>query len=124
MLARSLAGVVMHPYKGSIDEGVTGFFKGTLKGFSGVITKPLSGILDATAKTAEGLTSVFTVYEERSRDQRMRLPRILYEKTQYFKEIQRKEERVVEFLWDKYEESEVIDTFVVNEPYSSQQQQQ
>lgn len=54
----------MHPYNGSVDEGVTGFLKGTLKGVSGVIMKPLSGALDATAKTAEGLTSIFTVYED------------------------------------------------------------
>ena len=77
----------MHPYRGGLDDGVSGFLKGTLKGVSGVIIKPISGVLDATAKTAEALTSIFTASEDKSREVRMRMPRILYEKTQYFKEI-------------------------------------
>ena len=51
----------MHPYQGVKNEGFTGLIKGTLKGISGIITKPISGALDATAKAAEGLISVFNV---------------------------------------------------------------
>ena len=39
------------PCNGLQLEGVEGLLKGTLKGVSGLIIKPITGTLDATAKT-------------------------------------------------------------------------
>jgi vacuolar protein sorting-associated protein 13A/C len=47
--------VFMKPFEGAKKGGVTGFFKGTLQGLSGLVIKPVTGILDAAAKTTEGI---------------------------------------------------------------------
>lgn len=44
-----------------------------------MVSKPLTGILDAAAKTAEGFTQTVTVYEDKPNGDRVRLPRVLYD---------------------------------------------
>lgn len=51
-----ITGLVRQPYQGMKEDGFFGALKGSLKGLAGLITKPLTGIIDATSKTAEGLT--------------------------------------------------------------------
>lgn len=41
--------------KGVEKDGLPGFFLGGLKGITGLVIKPVSGIIDATTKTAEGI---------------------------------------------------------------------
>lgn len=49
----------------AVEDGVSGFFIGTFKGITGIMTKPISGLFDATAKTAESITNTVTVFEEK-----------------------------------------------------------
>lgn len=43
------------PLEGAEKDGIGGFFLGSLKGLAGLVIKPVSGIIDATTKTAEGI---------------------------------------------------------------------
>mgnify|MGYP000882783363 CR=1 FL=1 len=45
----------MDPLRGAEKNGVGGFFLGLAKGFSGLVLKPVSSLVDATTKTAEGI---------------------------------------------------------------------
>jgi vacuolar protein sorting-associated protein 13A/C len=47
-----VTGLFTAPYRGACEDGVTGFVGGMFKGVTGVVTKPLAGVLDATAKAA------------------------------------------------------------------------
>lgn len=58
---------------------------GTVKGLTGAIVKPITGILDATSKTAEGFSNMVTHFDDKSNDKRMRNPRVFYDFMEYFK---------------------------------------
>ncbi len=51
-LEGGVTGLFTAPYRGACEDGVTGFVGGMFKGVTGVVTKPLAGVLDATAKAA------------------------------------------------------------------------
>lgn len=44
------SGLVQQPVQNFKQEGAQGFIKGSLKGVTGLITKPLTGILDLGTK--------------------------------------------------------------------------
>lgn len=46
------------PMIGARQEGVKGFVKGSVRGLSGVLIKPVSGALDLVMKTTEGAHSM------------------------------------------------------------------
>ena len=46
------------PVNGARQEGVKGFVKGSVRGLSGVLIKPVSGALDLVMKTTEGVHSM------------------------------------------------------------------
>ena len=48
-------GLVRNPYEGAEKNGIGGFFLGAAKGVAGIVLKPISGLVDFTAKTAEGI---------------------------------------------------------------------
>ena len=50
-----LTGVFTEPVRGAEKKGLPGFFIGAAKGFGGLIFKPISGVIDAASKTAEGI---------------------------------------------------------------------
>lgn len=50
-----ITGAFSKPIKGAKKEGVSGFLKGAFNGLTGLFIKPMTGIIDATSKTAEGL---------------------------------------------------------------------
>jgi len=59
-------GIITDPIKGAKKEGVPGFFKGVMGGLSGVVLKPLNGIIDAgtgivagTRKATESKSDVY-----------------------------------------------------------------
>lgn len=54
-IASGITGVIENPYAGAKKEGMTGFLKGTYKGVSGLVVKPISGALDFFSKTSEGI---------------------------------------------------------------------
>ncbi|EGR29518.1 PH domain protein [Ichthyophthirius multifiliis] len=77
---------VQKPIQGSKENGIKGFIKGTWQGISGVIIKPVSGILDAISKTAEGFKNTAMYFDSKPNDQRLRQIRVFYEYEQFFQE--------------------------------------
>lgn len=51
-LARGVTGVFTQPVKQAEKYGLPGFFLGAAQGLTGLILKPISGIVDAASKTA------------------------------------------------------------------------
>eukprot|EP01015_Nassula_variabilis_P018204 TRINITY_DN2953_c0_g1_i4.p1 TRINITY_DN2953_c0_g1~~TRINITY_DN2953_c0_g1_i4.p1 ORF type:complete len:201 (+),score=43.31 TRINITY_DN2953_c0_g1_i4:66-668(+) len=71
--------------QGASQGGVGGFLKGTFFGITGLVVKPVTGILDATSKAAEGIKNTTKLLDDRAViDQKMRKPRVFYVKDQYF----------------------------------------
>ena len=75
----------MRPYEGAEEEGAKGFFKGVYKGTAGFICKPVSGVLDFTSKTAEGVKSSAIYFDEKPSEYRWRWPRAFYGYEKFFK---------------------------------------
>jgi hypothetical protein len=56
-LARAQPRYQLEPIRGGQQEGGTGFIKGVGKGLTGLVLKPLSGILQLGSKTVEGIAT-------------------------------------------------------------------
>ena len=54
-VAGGITGLIEKPYEGAKADGISGFFKGTMKGFGGLLIMPVSGTLDFFSKTSEGI---------------------------------------------------------------------
>lgn len=54
-IGNGFKGLVMDPIKGAEKDGIGGLLLGGLKGVAGLVLKPVTGIIDATTKTAEGI---------------------------------------------------------------------
>ena len=80
-VVEGVKGVVVQPLQGS-KQGPRGTIKGIYKGLSGLLFKPLTGLLDLTSATAEGLREVFLALPAPS--VRKRLPRPFYSATAYY----------------------------------------
>lgn len=74
-----ISGVVMQPIEESQKGGFIGFMKGTVKGITGLVVKPLSGTLDFISITSEGIKNTTRPNAELISDKRLRLPRPFYE---------------------------------------------
>jgi len=48
-------GLVTQPVQGAERNGLPGFLLGAVKGLGGLGIKPISGVIDAASKTAEGI---------------------------------------------------------------------
>ncbi|XP_052120649.1 intermembrane lipid transfer protein Vps13-like [Frankliniella occidentalis] len=70
-----LSGVVLKPSLGAPQEGVEGFFRGTGKGFLGLMTKPGGGVVDCIATAHDGIRRATEMGEDMV--MRARLPRHL-----------------------------------------------
>ena len=79
------SGVVLKPIAGAKKGGVKGFLKGTWQGISGLVFKPVTGVLDAAAKTSEGIKNTATSFDEKSIQHRQRYPRAFYGKEQFYR---------------------------------------
>ena len=77
--------VFLKPFEGAKKDGVKGFFKGTWQGISGLIIKPVAGVLDFASKTAEGIKSTATHFDDKPNEARERAPRVFYEADKYYK---------------------------------------
>jgi len=96
-----IKGVVSSPLEGANTSGTKGFLTGLSKGIAGLVIKPISGVIDLTSKTAEGIkntTRLFDVPVNDLSQQRSRLPRIFYEQSQFFKSYCQLHSEVVLFL--------------------------
>lgn len=81
-----LTGVIQKPIEETKKGGLFGFIKGTAKGVTGLVVKPVSGALDFLSFTTEGLRNTVKKAEELQIDLRLRLPRPFYEKEKIIKE--------------------------------------
>eukprot|EP00051_Salpingoeca_urceolata_P020991 m.322117 g.322117 ORF g.322117 m.322117 type:complete len:4041 (-) comp19714_c0_seq2:110-12232(-) len=71
-LAGGFSGVVMQPIKGGREDGFLGGIKGVGKGLSGLVTKPVSGVVDMFSATLAGIESEVS---GKAKLRRARLPR-------------------------------------------------
>ena len=75
--------------EGARSKGFGGFLTGTLKGVTGLITKPVSGTLDFLSKTAEGIknTPKAIVNDYDPKEHRVWLPWVFYTNEQIIKQF-------------------------------------
>jgi len=59
-LLSGVTGVFTQPLEGFKKDGFVGGLKGLFKGATGLVVKPITGILDGVSKTAEGLKQEVT----------------------------------------------------------------
>lgn len=74
--------VFMKPIEGAKKEKWAGFGKGVLKGFAGVLIKPITGVLDLVSQTSEGIKNTLAKEAENNRE---RWPRVFYGRFKYVK---------------------------------------
>jgi len=84
-LTTGVSGAITFPYNGYKRNGVSGFLKGTLKGTTGLIIKPISGVLDLTANTSLGIKNTFTYFEVKPNKTKIRFPRVFYQQQRFIK---------------------------------------
>ena len=72
-----IKGVFTKPVKGAKKNGFSGFLKGSYKGLSGLIFKPITGVLDLTSATADGIRILVS---KDQLDELQRPPRPFYSK--------------------------------------------
>ena len=82
-IASGITGVFENPYQGAKKDGVVGFMKGTYKGVSGLVVKPISGALDFFSKTSEGIKNTTKTVDKEV--EKVRAPRPFYGKKQQIK---------------------------------------
>eukprot|EP01016_Furgasonia_blochmanni_P028936 TRINITY_DN3047_c0_g1_i13.p1 TRINITY_DN3047_c0_g1~~TRINITY_DN3047_c0_g1_i13.p1 ORF type:complete len:476 (-),score=92.45 TRINITY_DN3047_c0_g1_i13:1633-3060(-) len=80
---KGIKGVFTMPYEGAQREGVLGFCKGALRGLAGLVIKPVTGLLDATTKTAAGLNNTGEI--PLTNESRLRYPRPFYGDEKFFR---------------------------------------
>ena len=95
---KGITGVFLKPIEGASKGGVKGFLKGTFQGISGLIVKPVSGLLDAASKTAEGIKNTATSGDDRPRETRERLLRVFYTYDKYYQDFDKKDAELNYFL--------------------------
>lgn len=93
-----ITGVILSPYRETQKDGIRGLFKGTLKGLTGLVVKPIAGVLDASAKTAEGVVNTATHFDDKPNDVRIRYSRVFYERTKYFSRYNERDSKIMNFL--------------------------
>lgn len=78
-MVSGITGVVTKPIEGAKENSAKGFFKGVGTGLSGLITKPVAGAVDIVTKTSQGIQSDMTDNIECiTNNFRMRPPRAFY----------------------------------------------
>jgi vacuolar protein sorting-associated protein 13A/C len=73
--------VFVKPVEGAKKENIAGFGKGILKGFGGLVSKPISGFLELVSKTSEGIKNTVVTGESELKPERK--PRAFYGKHKY-----------------------------------------
>ena len=68
--------VFVKPVEGAQKDNISGFGKGILQGFGGLVSKPISGFFDFVSKTSEGIKN--TIAQDDSELKVERKPRAFY----------------------------------------------
>lgn len=71
-------GLFTKPFEETKKKGVKGLFSGAFQGLTGLVVKPITGVLDAASKTAEGVKNTAFIFDKEKEDQRERDPRVFY----------------------------------------------
>lgn len=70
--------MITKPIQCAKKDGISGFFKGTLIGVTGLIVKPVTGLFDSVSQTAQGVKNTATLLDDKPNDQRLRMRRTFY----------------------------------------------
>jgi len=89
------------PVQGVASGGCKGLARGTYQGVSGLVIKPVAGVLDATSKTAEGVKNTVTFWDQKTNEDRMRCPRPFYGKEKFYKVYRDLDAEILKALRDK-----------------------
>ena len=80
-----MRGLLVKPIEGIKEEGFVGGLKGIYKGISGLVFKPITGILDLASATADGIKQFAVDEKDKPPDKRNRYPRAFYGNFKYYK---------------------------------------
>lgn len=69
-----------------------------LLGFAGLLFKPISGVVDAASKTAEGIKNTATYFDDKPTEIRSRLPRAFYSSEKYFADYSIQDAELIDML--------------------------
>lgn len=117
-----ITGLFTQPYENTKKEGVVGFFKGAAKGVTGLVVKPVTGVVDFASKTTEGLKNTALYLEDRPNENRIRYPRVFYSDSAIIKEYNSVDSKLFAIInKTKYEEkygfenTQFMDSFVLTD---------
>jgi vacuolar protein sorting-associated protein 13A/C len=88
--------VVRKPLEGAKKENLKGFGKGMIQGLGGLISKPVSGVVDFFSKTATGIKNNMTFADEEIFQQRF--PRPFYGKFKNIRTYNLNDARVIYYI--------------------------
>ena len=95
----------MKPIEGASKGGIKGFLKGAFQGVTGLIIKPVTGVLDAASNTAEGIKNTATAFDQKPNENRMRYPRAFYGKDKFYRTYMETDAEVMWMLHFSEEET-------------------
>ena len=108
----------MRPVEGVKSGGCKGLAKGTYQGVSGLVIKPVAGVLDATSKTAEGIKNTATYWDKKINEERGRIPRPFYGKEKFYKAYREIDAEILKALriqgGDEFKDIELVGSVDVN----------
>lgn len=85
-LGKGISGVVSEPVKGYKKGKFTGMLIGSMRGLSGLVVKPVAGVLDVASKAAEGIKNTAGSNNYFGKSERIRPPRVFYGKNSVMKQ--------------------------------------
>ena len=93
-------GLFTEPAKGAEKNGLPGFLLGAAKGIGGLVFKPVSGVIDAASKTAEGIknTPDFLSNKQEQRFKRQHNPRPFYSYCKEFRHYDKEMADIMKFV--------------------------
>lgn len=92
-------GVFVKPIEGVSKDGVGGFFKGVVKGVTGLVVQPVTGVLDGVSKLTEGVSNNLNIDNEHDvRLDKSRYPRIFYGPQQIYKTYDERDAKIFRIL--------------------------
>ena len=117
-IEEGVTGLVIKPYIGGKKEGIGGAVKGAVTGFSGLLLKPITGLCEATSKTAEGLKNTAVHFDDKANEERVRNPRVFYELEGYIKKYDEIDADARSLLQEVkkgiYRENTFVESFLIN----------
>jgi hypothetical protein len=98
-----IVGVVEQPLQGHREEGGMGALKGMLAGLTGLLTKPLTGLIFAASKTIEGVNSSVTYLDPKQLKNEELITRPLYHKFKLVRPYRAEDELAYNILLNWWE---------------------